>query len=427
MERITSPANPRMKTIRKLRERKERQVSGLFYVEGLRIVVEAFQQKADVVSLIVAPELLSSKVGQDLVADQIVSGVPILEVSTQVFETISLKEGPVGLAAIVRQNWHGLEAVELDEGDTWVALDSIADPGNLGTIMRVNDAVGGRGIILLDNSTDPYDPTCIRASMGAIFSQKLVRASFSEFASWKKAHSAPVVGTSDKAKMDYQAYRYPKDIVVLMGSERQGLPEQQLKLCDEVVSIPMVGRSDSLNLAVATGIVLYEIFNQRRRNNSAGRDRMIASVRGEVIGVTDDSLVIEVGGVGLFVHVPAPLLAEARIGERIFLQTFLVVRQDAMVLYGFERDEDRAFFNLLLGADGVGPRTALSSLSTLTVDAIRRAVLSEQADIFGRVPGVGKRTAQKILVHLQGRVGSEVTGFPPAAGMPDVDTEVMDA
>jgi TrmH family RNA methyltransferase len=262
MERITSLSNPRVKAIRKLRDRKERQQSGLFYVEGVRIVAEAVQLPENLETLIVAPELLTSDFAQNLMNEQIERGVPVLEVSSEVFETISLKEGPTGLAAVMRQNWNSLSAVDVKEGQTWVALDAVADPGNLGTILRTHDAVGGMGVILLDNATDPYDPTSIRASMGAIFSQNLIRASFSEFASWKQSINVPLIGTSDKAKTHYHRCIYPSACVLIMGSERQGLQPQHLQLCDEVVRIPMVGRSDSLNLAVATGIVLYEIFNQ---------------------------------------------------------------------------------------------------------------------------------------------------------------------
>ncbi len=271
---ITSLANERVKQIRKLYERKTRQESGLFLAEGLRIVAEAADEGAAIETLIVAPELLKNEFGQQFVADQQAKGLPVLEVSADVFRRISLKEGPQGLAAVVRQKWTALQdaCVQescINEGETWrsgtwVALDSVADPGNLGTILRTHDAVGGRGVILLDQSTDPYDPSAARASMGALFSQQLVRASFAEFADWKRQTGIPLVGTSDKAEADYHAYRYPNPLVVLMGSERQGLQEQHLRLCDAVVSIPMQGKSDSLNLAVATAVVLYEIFNQRR-------------------------------------------------------------------------------------------------------------------------------------------------------------------
>lgn len=155
---------------------------------------------------------------------------------------------------------------------------------------------------------------------------------------------------------------------------------------------------------------------------------MIASLYGEIVAVTDDSLVVAVTGVGFQVYVPAGLRAQARAGERIFLHTCLIVRQDALTLYGFEKEEERNFFNLLLGVNGVGPRSALAILSTLSVDAMRRAVLSETPDLFARVPGVGKKTAQKILLHLQGKVSAAgIEGLQAISGLADVDAEVLDA
>jgi Holliday junction DNA helicase RuvA len=153
---------------------------------------------------------------------------------------------------------------------------------------------------------------------------------------------------------------------------------------------------------------------------------MIASLSGRVQEVNADSLVVEVGGVGLLVYVPAPLRAETRSGESIFLHTHLVVREDLLSLYGFESKEGRDFFTLLLGVNGVGPRVALSILSTLSTDAIRRAVFHEQDEVFARVPGVGKKTAQKILLHLQDRVPAEA-GLEPLGRLSDVDGEVLAA
>jgi Holliday junction DNA helicase RuvA len=153
---------------------------------------------------------------------------------------------------------------------------------------------------------------------------------------------------------------------------------------------------------------------------------MIASVRGEVIANGEDYLVVLVGGVGLKVFVPASLAVGTPIGSPVLLATQLIVREDMLALYGFETEHERDFYNLLLGVNGVGPRMALSILSTLSVDAIRRAVLSEQAEVFARVPGVGRKTAQKILLHLQGRVegGGE---FTQLAGLMDMDGEVLEA
>lgn len=152
---------------------------------------------------------------------------------------------------------------------------------------------------------------------------------------------------------------------------------------------------------------------------------MIATLSGEIISLDEDSLVIGVGGIGVRVCVPTALKDRAYKGDQLFLHTHLVVRQDALTLYGFESEEERDFFQLLLGVNGVGPRLALTLLSTLSVDAIRRAVLSEQAEIFARVPGVGKKTAQKVVLYLQGKVGKGVLveGSPTL----DVDTEVLEA
>jgi holliday junction DNA helicase RuvA len=152
---------------------------------------------------------------------------------------------------------------------------------------------------------------------------------------------------------------------------------------------------------------------------------MIAYLHGEVISKGDDHLVVLIGGIGLRVHVPAAVREGIRIGESIALHTYLVVREDALNLYGFEKSEERDFFVLLLAVNGIGPRTALAILSTLSVDAVRRAVLSEQADIFSRVPGVGKKNAQKILLYLQGKVGGEVS-LSVSLRM-DADASVLDA
>jgi len=153
---------------------------------------------------------------------------------------------------------------------------------------------------------------------------------------------------------------------------------------------------------------------------------VIASINGIVQETGTDSAVIEVGGVGLQVFVPAPARERLQVGERAALHTHLVVREDSLTLFGFETREERQFFILLMGVSGVGPRLALAVLSTLETDAIRRAVFHEQAEVFSRVPGVGKRTAQKILLHLQGRIPVEA-GLEPVATMSELDGELLAA
>ncbi len=153
---------------------------------------------------------------------------------------------------------------------------------------------------------------------------------------------------------------------------------------------------------------------------------MISSLKGSVGQVGVGSLVVEIGGVGLLVYVPDPLTDQLNIGQSIYLHTYLIVRQDALALYGFESREGRDFFVLLLGVSGIGPRLAVSILSSLTPETIRRAIITEQAEVFSRVPGVGKKTAQKIVFSLQDKITKE-EGFEPIAAMSEADSEVLSA
>ena len=267
---ITSKSNQAIKQYRKLLDRKERQQTGLALVEGVRIVIEAVSQGMDIDCLIVAPDLLTSPAGKEAVFQMEETGVTVIVVSAPVFQTLAQKDGPQGIAAVIRQRWETLDRLTLTPGALWVALDSVQDPGNLGTILRTLDAVGGAGVILLDHSTDPYSPTALRASMGAAFSQKLVKTTTSQFVEWKQNRDITVIGTSGDSNRDYHLIEYPDPLVVLMGSERQGLKPEQMEICDSLVRIPMIGQSDSLNLSVATAVVLYEVFNQRRKPSDGG-------------------------------------------------------------------------------------------------------------------------------------------------------------
>ncbi|MCI0551859.1 MAG: Holliday junction branch migration protein RuvA [Anaerolineae bacterium] len=153
---------------------------------------------------------------------------------------------------------------------------------------------------------------------------------------------------------------------------------------------------------------------------------MIATIRGEISQIEETALIIEVGGVGLRVFVPAPIRARAKVGEAAFLFTHLVVREDALTLYGFESQADRELYTILLGVDGVGPKVALSVLSTFTVDAIQRAIFADESEILGRVPGVGKKTAQKMAIHLKDKL-KPTDALAGVALMSDVDSEVLAA
>jgi TrmH family RNA methyltransferase len=261
---ITSFSNQKVKSIRKLEQRKYRREAGQFFIEGLRTVGEAVQTGAPIQSLVISPELLVSDFGQSLLDHPTVRNIERIEVSAEIYEKIALKEVPQGIGAIVQQEWQVLDTIQIKPGDLWIALDAVADPGNLGTIMRTADAVGCRGIILLGNSTDPYDPTAVKASMGAIFSLAISQMDWEDFHAWQTENQIMLVGTSDSAETDYQAVKYQRPLILLMGSERHGLPAEMVAACDRMAHIPMEGRSDSLNLAIATAIMLYEIYNQSR-------------------------------------------------------------------------------------------------------------------------------------------------------------------
>jgi Holliday junction DNA helicase RuvA len=153
---------------------------------------------------------------------------------------------------------------------------------------------------------------------------------------------------------------------------------------------------------------------------------MIASVSGRVVHRDVGRVVVEVGGVGLLINIPTSLSEQLHIGETISLFTQMVVRQDSISLYGFDTNEEREYFNLLLNVDGVGPRLALAMMSTLTPETIRRAVFNEQADVFSRVPGVGKKTAQKIMLYLQDRIKGE-EGELSFSRLTETDSEVLTA
>lgn len=260
---ITSRGNPALKRIRALRQRKERDRTGSFFAEGIRLVGEAVQLGAPVVQLVAAPGLLARhQFARELVASQRAAGMDCLLVSDDAFVSIAAKEHPQGLGAVIRQQWTPLAQADANAGLCWIALDAVQDPGNLGTILRTADAAGAAGVILLGHTTDPYDPTAVRASMGALFTRRLVRADWDELAAWVAAHGCHVVGTSDRAADDYTALAYERPTVLLMGSEREGLRPERHAIVERMARIPMIGRADSLNLAVATAIMVYEMFHQ---------------------------------------------------------------------------------------------------------------------------------------------------------------------
>jgi TrmH family RNA methyltransferase len=258
---VLSRGNAKVKWVRALaRSRKEREQSRLFFVEGLHLALAAMHSGAPIELVVFCPERLTSAVAWEFVAARRQAGTPLLEVSPEVLSSLVYKESGQGIGVVVRQRWAKLDDLPLREPRCWVALEAVQYPGNLGTVLRTADAVGCGGVILLDNATDPYDSAAVRASMGGVFSQRLVRASSAAFTDWKRSQGLTVVGASPSAPTDYRALDYPLPLVLLMGRERGGLSPSLAALCDATVRIPMVGQCDSLNLAISTGVMLYGIY-----------------------------------------------------------------------------------------------------------------------------------------------------------------------
>ena len=261
---ITSTSNQIIKQVRKLQKSKERKNSGLFYLEGIRLVGEAIQNKAKLETLIFCRELLRSNYGLELIqACEENKECSLLDVSKNVFESFASKENPQGIAAIAEQKWSSIDALTTECG-VWSGLVDIQDPGNLGSILRSSDGAGGRGIILIGQTTDPYHPTAVRASMGAIFTQEIIHLEIQRFIEWAKAVVIPLIGTVCGPAEHYKKYNYPENMVLLLGSEQKGLSSELQEICENRVQIPMNGSMDSLNLSNAASIILFEIAYQQR-------------------------------------------------------------------------------------------------------------------------------------------------------------------
>jgi RNA methyltransferase, TrmH family len=259
-ELITSPSNPLIKQARALRQKKARDESGLFLVEGILHVGEAAEAGWEFESLLYCPERLKSEFGRQLVEKLSHNGTRCQPVAESAFESFAEKENPQGVAALVRKKNRSLAGFSSQNMAFGVALVSPQDPGNLGTILRTLDAVGADGLFLIDGGADPYQPVAVRASMGTLFWKPFTQASFGEFIIWARKNGCRLVGTSAHGSVDYRAFKLDeRPTILLLGSEQKGLNPEQIAACGELVSLPMHGRATSLNLAVAAGILLYAL------------------------------------------------------------------------------------------------------------------------------------------------------------------------
>ena len=247
-----------------MRQKKGRDATGLFLVEGIAHVGAALDANATIEYICYAPDSLTSDYGKQLVAQAAECHIPCLAVSDEVFDSISDKDNPSGLLAIVRKPTSNLQSLISNSLSWHIALLSPQDPGNIGAILRTMDAVNATGLILLDGGADPYHPSAVRASIGALFYKPVMAATFSEFVAWAKGHNYNIIGASAKASTDYRTAEYKRPLILLLGSEQKGLSSEQMAACDQLIQLPMEGKVSSLNLAVAAGVMMYAILAHSR-------------------------------------------------------------------------------------------------------------------------------------------------------------------
>jgi RNA methyltransferase, TrmH family len=255
-----------------LRSRRERDRAALFLSEGWRFLIQAAAHDA-VENVIVTPSAAGRTPHAQVLAALRRKSIPITRIDESRFEALSFSHEPSGVAVVAKQRWNPLPAPAGLRDGCWVSFEAVRSPGNLGTVLRTADAMGATGAILVGPDVDPYDPRVVRASMGSIFSQRLTRETWPALRSWARSARVLVVGTSSHAECDYREVCYRRPIVLAMGCEREGLSQERLDECDVVVRIPMVGTADSLNVATAASILLYEVYRQRR---PAGKPKRIA-------------------------------------------------------------------------------------------------------------------------------------------------------
>ena len=256
---VTAFSNETVKRMRSLRDKKARREEGLFLAEGLRILTEA--RDSGLLPEIVAfsAEGARHPLAAEIIAAAEAAGGDAIETPPDILSKMSGKDNPQMLLGAYRQPDTSLQRIDRSNAPLWIVAQALRDPGNIGTILRTGDAVGAGGLVLIDDCADPYSVEAVRASMGAIFTQEVATARWPEFVEWLRAGEGQLVGTSLKATHDYLEAEYRQPCFLLIGNEQQGLPADYEAECDLLVKIPMAGRADSLNAAMATAVMAFAI------------------------------------------------------------------------------------------------------------------------------------------------------------------------
>ncbi|RWQ63771.1 RNA methyltransferase [Mesorhizobium sp.] len=260
VKEVTSLANPLVKDIKALALKKFRDQQNAFMAEGLKLVIDALDLGWSIRTLVFAKAGRGNAAVEKVAARTVAAGGTVLEVSEKVLVAITRRDNPQMVVGVFSQKFLPLKDIRAQDSDVWVALDRVRDPGNLGTVIRTVDAVGAKGIILVGETTDPFSVETVRATMGSIFAVPVAKATPETFLAWRKSFPGLVAGTHLKGAVDYRSVDFSKGpVLLMMGNEQQGLPDSLAESCDRLLQIPQAGRADSLNLAVATGVMLFEI------------------------------------------------------------------------------------------------------------------------------------------------------------------------
>lgn len=260
---VTSPANPVLKALKALADKKARRETGLFLAEGLRVCTEALAAGHVPRTLVFTPDAQSHRLTSALIAATAAAGGTILRTTPALMQRLTGKDNAAGVAAAYPIPDTGLAQIDRGAAALWLVAENLKDPGNFGTMLRTCDATGAGGVILLDHSCDPFSVEAVRASMGALFSRRVARASGAEFFPWLRSGTGQLVGAAlAGSTVDYRATRYAAPCFLLMGNEQAGLPPAYAAQCDALVKLPMHGAADSLNVAVCAGVLLYHALDQ---------------------------------------------------------------------------------------------------------------------------------------------------------------------
>lgn len=258
---ITGFSNPTVKFLRSLREKKHRKASGKFLAEGLRLLTDARESGHLPEVLVMAEGRAPHPLIEALEADVLRAGGEVIETSADILGKITGKENPQAIAGVFTEFDTSLAGLDRSSAKIWLVAQALRDPGNLGTMLRTGDAVGAGGLILIDDCADPFSVEAVRASMGAVFTQGIAQARWDEFLPWLRGGEGQLVAASLRDAVPFRGAPYAAPCFVLIGNESRGLPEDYELACDLRVTMPMKGRADSLNAAVAGAVLAYEVLD----------------------------------------------------------------------------------------------------------------------------------------------------------------------